>query len=138
MGIFDTFLLRRQQLLEIIAWIKSWSVILRDYKQNLGVIVGYTKNRTFRILSSPTAIFPCPACCVKWHTSHRRKASGVLGSPTDLLLAHGQARHGGGHISNNIGAVRISAYIQKEKEVDSKRTDFKACADEKTAVYCRT
>lgn len=28
-----------------------------------------------------TAIFLCPACCFKWHESHRRKASGVLGSP---------------------------------------------------------
>ena len=74
-------------------------------------------------------IFPCPACCFKWHASRRRKASGVLGSLYEILLTHGQARHGGGHISNNIGAVRISAYIQKEKEVDSKRTDFKACAD---------
>lgn len=42
-----------------------------------------------------TVIFPCPACCFKWHESRRRKASGVLGSPTDLLSAYGQARRGG-------------------------------------------
>ena len=34
----------------------------------------------------------CPACCFKWHASRRRKASGVLGSPTGLLVADGQAR----------------------------------------------
>ena len=33
-GIFDAFLLRRQQLLEIITWLKSRSVLLRSYKQN--------------------------------------------------------------------------------------------------------
>lgn len=29
----------------------------------------------------PIVIFPCPACCFKWHASCRRKANGVLGSP---------------------------------------------------------
>ena len=29
----------------------------------------------------PTVIFPCPACCFKWHSSRCREASGVLGSP---------------------------------------------------------
>ena len=27
----------------------------------------------------PIVIFPCPACCFKWHASCRRKANGVLG-----------------------------------------------------------
>ena len=33
----------------------------------------------------PTAIFSCPACCFKWHSSRRRKASGVLGSPIGFI-----------------------------------------------------
>ena len=39
-------------------------------------------------------IFPCPACCFEWHSTRRRKASGVLGYLYGILLAHGQARHG--------------------------------------------
>ena len=39
----------------------------------------------------------------------------VLGSLEIFLVAYGQARHGGGYISNNTGAVRMPAYIQKEK-----------------------
>ena len=34
---------------------------------------------------NPTVIFLCPACCFKWHSSHRQKASGVLGSPIGFI-----------------------------------------------------
>ena len=33
----------------------------------------------------PTLIFPCPACWFKWHSSRRRKASGVLGFPIGFI-----------------------------------------------------
>lgn len=45
-----------------------------------------TKEIEFIVLCSiPTAIFSCPAYCFKWHSSHRRKASGVLGSPIGFI-----------------------------------------------------
>ena len=45
-----------------------------------------TKELEFIVLCSiPTAIFPCPACCFRWHSSRRRKASGVLGSPYKIM-----------------------------------------------------
>ena len=45
-----------------------------------------TKELEFIVLCPiPTAIFPCPACCFKWHSSRCRKASGVLGSPIGFI-----------------------------------------------------
>lgn len=45
-----------------------------------------TKEIEFIVLCSiPTAIFSCPACCFKWHSSRRRKVSGVLGSPIGFI-----------------------------------------------------
>ena len=41
--------------------------------------------KSFVLCPIPTAIFLCPACCFKWHAFHRRKASGVLGSPIGLI-----------------------------------------------------
>ncbi len=62
----------------------------------------------------PTTIFPCPACCFKWHASRRRKASGVLGSPYGVLLAHGQARYGLIPYPIRCRPVRMTSYMQRE------------------------
>lgn len=68
---------------------------------------------SFVLCPNPTEIFSCPACCFEWHASRRRKASGVLGSPTGILVAHGQARNGlVSHLKQH-GVIRIPAYIQK-------------------------
>ena len=58
------------------------------------IIVGYKRDRIYRAMSNPYSDFPVPSLLFKWHSSHRRKASGVLGSPYGVLLADGQARHG--------------------------------------------
>ena len=42
----------------------------------------------FVLYPLPTAIFPCPACCFKWQSTHSRKAIGVLHSYTGDILLH--------------------------------------------------
>lgn len=49
------------------------------------IIVGYKMIGFFVLCPNPTMIVPCPACWFKWHSSRRRKASGVLGSPIGFI-----------------------------------------------------
>ena len=62
----------------------------------------------------PIVIFPCPACWFKWHSSRRRKASGVLGSPHRVYYWQtGKPGMDDSFTSNNADAVRFPVYIQK-------------------------
>lgn len=63
----------------------------------------------------PIVIFPCPACCFKWHSSRRQKASGVLGSPIGFITGRRASSARINTTSHTMrGGVRISVYIQKE------------------------
>ena len=60
----------------------------------------------------PIVIFPCPACCFKWHASCRRKANGV--PHWVYYWQTGKPGMDDSFASNNTDAVRFPMYIQKE------------------------
>ena len=93
--IFNALSLLKQQFFESTTWLKA----LIDFSvETMSTVPKYSRpyQRIGFSVSCPlpTTIFTCPACCFEWHASRRRKASGVLGSPYGVLLAHGQARNG--------------------------------------------
>lgn len=99
----------------IIAGLKFWPVLLRTMSK---ILVSWSAIReivSFVFCPLKTVIFPCPACCFKWHASRRRKASGVLGSP--LRSSTGTRASPVRLIPYPIRcrSIRIPEYIQKGK-----------------------
>ena len=92
LGIVDLFLFQMMCFAPAVAifsnhsnWVKVLTVLLWSYGKNTGVIVGYTRDWLFRILSNADNDFPVPSLQIEWHSTRRRKASGVLGSPIGFI-----------------------------------------------------
>ena len=118
--------------------LNSWSVLLRNYKQNTNVIVGYTRDWLFRILSNADNDFPVPS--LLFQMAHIPPLKGEWGIRLPLWNSIG-TRASPARIDTTFircGDCPDPSIHVRGKEVDSQRWNFKACADEKTAVYCRT